>query len=80
VRAQRRPKFVRRAGLALMAGLAISAKRAPDVEFMAERQPGAAADRERNPKLREKAIRVAEEIQRIDSPAPDGSRAMPCGN
>ncbi len=83
--AQAPQEFVRRAGFALMAGLAVKAKTASDAQFetffplireastdnrnfvrkavnWALRQIG-----KRNEKLREKAIRLAEEIRNMDS-------------
>lgn len=85
--ARAKPPYVRRAGFALMAGLAVKAKTAPDARFeaffplIAE---AAADDRnfvkkavnwalrqigKRNPRLRDKAIALAEEIRLQDSRA-----------
>jgi 3-methyladenine DNA glycosylase AlkD len=82
-----RQEFVRRAGFALMAGLAVKAKDAADQQYEAflPLVREAATDQrnfvrkavnwalrqigKRNERLRRKAIRAAEEIQEIDSPA-----------
>jgi len=85
--ARARQAFGRRAGFALMAGLAISARQVSDAEFEAffPLMVEAATDErhfvkkgvnwalrqigKRNATLRERAIRVADQIHRIDSPA-----------